>query len=301
MSMMAHRLGMSRLAPVQAVSHGHPITSGFPRSIMDYYISWAGAELPLDQAQLHYTEELKLIPSDSLHQYYEERTKGGRSLMDNQSYSDLVNMGRSAFSSVPPDGNWYLIMQKPFKLMPEFDEFLAGILKKDPKGRVIMHEESSPNNRLIFIHRLTNAGCDMNRVHFMPVLPHYQLMALYILSDVILDSFPAGGCTTTREVLEAGKVLVSLPSTLLGSRWTLGYLNIIGDDVLLKNLIAENMDHYTSLATDLGKNITKRSEMEQRIRANIHKLYRSYRSVEEWTKILLEISPVKVNQRSDEF
>ena len=200
MSMMAHRLGMSRLAPVQAVSHGHPITSGFPRSVMDYYISWAAAELPLEEAQSFYTEELKLIPSDSLHQYYDERTKDGRSLMDQKDYSHLVNKGRSSFPTVPPDGTWYLIMQKPFKLMPEFDDFVAGVLQKDPTGRVIMHEESSEDNRMIFIERLTKAGCDMERVHFMPVLPHHKLMALYVLSDIILDSFPAGGCTTTREV-----------------------------------------------------------------------------------------------------
>jgi protein O-GlcNAc transferase len=291
--MMAHRLGMSRLAPVQAVSHGHPITSGFPRSIMDYYISWAAAELPFEEAQSFYTEELKLIPSDSLHQYYEERTKDGRSLMDNQDYSLLVKKGRSSFSTVPPDGNWYLIMQKPFKLMPEFDDFVAGVLRKDPNGRVIMHEEASLDNRLIFIERLYRAGCDMERVHFMPVLPHHELMALYILSDVILDSYPAGGCTTTREVFEAGKVLVTLPSTLLGSRWTLAYLNILGDERLKELFIAKNMDEYTSLAANLGKNSTLRSEAERRIQKNMHKLYRSHRAVEEWTKILLEISPVQ--------
>jgi len=298
---MAHRLGMSRLAPVQAVSHGHPITSGFPRSIMDYYISWAAAELPIDQAQQHYTEELKLIPSDSLHQYYEERTRNGRSLMDNQDFTHLVNKGRSSFPTVPSDGTWYLVMQKPYKLMPEFDAFVAGVLEKDPNGRVIMHEESSEDNRLIFIERLSQAGCDMERVHFMPVLPHHKLMALYILSDVILDSYPAGGCTTTREVLEAGKVLVTLPSTLLGSRWTLAYLNILGDERLKELFIAKDLDEYTTLATNLGTNVTLRTEAERRIQKSIHKLYRSDRAVEEWTKILLEISPVKDPSYVDEL
>ena len=58
--------------------------------------------------------------------------------------------------------------------------------------------------------------------------PHHKLMALHTLSDVILDSYPAGGCTTTRESLEVGGLVVTLPARYLGSRWTLAYYSIIG-------------------------------------------------------------------------
>eukprot|EP00978_Attheya_sp_CCMP212_P034482 scaffold144649_cov44-Attheya_sp.AAC.1 len=73
MSGFARRLGMQRLAPVQLNSPGHPITSGHDRSIINYYVSWAASELPLEQAQTHYTEELKLVPADTFFQYYEKR------------------------------------------------------------------------------------------------------------------------------------------------------------------------------------------------------------------------------------
>ena len=46
MSSWAHRLAMSKLARVQAVSHGHPVTSGMPT--VDYYVSWQAAELPIE-------------------------------------------------------------------------------------------------------------------------------------------------------------------------------------------------------------------------------------------------------------
>ena len=64
MSTMGMRLAMSRLAPTQVTSHGHPVTSGM--STIDYYVSWAAAEL--ETAQEHYTEELVLLPGDSMHQ-----------------------------------------------------------------------------------------------------------------------------------------------------------------------------------------------------------------------------------------
>jgi predicted O-linked N-acetylglucosamine transferase (SPINDLY family) len=44
MSSVATRLAMSRIAPVQATSHGHPITSGIDPAVMHYYISWAAAD-----------------------------------------------------------------------------------------------------------------------------------------------------------------------------------------------------------------------------------------------------------------
>lgn len=86
MATFARRMGMMRLAPVQLNTHGHPVTSGHPSSVIQYFVSWAEAELPLEQAQTHYTEELRLIPYGKLHQYYEPRTlPGEKSRMDGQS------------------------------------------------------------------------------------------------------------------------------------------------------------------------------------------------------------------------
>ena len=32
--------------------------------VVQYYVSWGAAEMILEESQAHYTEELKLIPSD---------------------------------------------------------------------------------------------------------------------------------------------------------------------------------------------------------------------------------------------
>ena len=54
-------------------------------------------------------------------------------------------------------------------------------------------------------------------------------MALYSLADVVLDSYHAGGCTTTREALEVGALVVTLPAKYLGSRWSAAYYTIMGE------------------------------------------------------------------------
>ena len=185
MSTFARRMGMMRLAPVQLNTHGHPVTSGHPSSVINHFVSWAEAELPLEQAQTHYAEQLQLIPYGKLHQYYQPRTLPGQvSRMDGQPYGHLT---RSDFG-LPADVTLYLCMQKPFKLHPEFDPLVCGVLQKDQKGYAILHKEQVEANHQVFLQRLERAGCDMSRVRFVDPQPHHRLLALYRMSTVVLDS-----------------------------------------------------------------------------------------------------------------
>ena len=114
--------------------------------------------------------------------------------------------------------------------------------------------------------RLAKAGCDMSRVKFLDQQPHHRLLALYKEATVILDSYPAGGDTTTREVIEMGKALVTWPARLLGGRWTVGYLNSIGlKEATKKALIANNAEEYINLAVTLANdnNLRKYVDVEE--------------------------------------
>jgi predicted O-linked N-acetylglucosamine transferase (SPINDLY family) len=296
MSTHATRLASAKLAPVQATSHGHPITSGIPSTIIDYYISWGAAELEYDIAKTHYTEELKFLPTESLHQFYTPRSDDNLSLIDRQNYRELINNGReSTFSTIPDGDHWYTCMQQPFKLFPEFDSLLCQVLAKDPLGRLILHTARSKESQEVFSGRLEREGCDMSRISFLDALPHHRLLALYALSDVILDSYPAGGCTTTREVLELGKALVTLPDRLLGSRWTYAYYKMMGDEELNRLLIAQSPAEYVELSVQIGTSKQKRAEVEWRVKQSVHRIHERWESVTAWEKLFLEIAPVTVD------
>ena len=185
--------------------------------------------------------------------------------------------------------------------LPEFDQLVCGVLQKDPGGHAVLHRENSELNHAKFEDRLTRAGCDLNRVHFLPAQPHHRLLALYKEATVVLDSYPAGGCTTTREVLELGKAVVTLPARLLGGRWTLAYYNIIDLDMDAKEaLIASSEEEYVDLAVALGADSAKRQRVEASILEAVPRLFGRYEAVEEWQKILLEVSPVKICPASAE-
>jgi len=299
---------MERLAPVQLNTHGHPVTSGHPREIVQHFVSWAEAELPLEQSQTHYTEELQLIPKGKIHQYYTPRLTTRESdgvrisrvtqmPVDSITRKDYPELSKELQESSPendPDIHVYVCMQKPFKVFPEFDELLCGILQKDPLGQAILHKETQTGHTDKFVTRLKMAGCDMDRVHFVSPQPSHLLLALYKTATVILDSYPAGGCTTSREALELGKAIVTWPARLLGGRWTLGLYNIIGlgEDAKSK-VIANSKDEYINKAVELANNHELRKDVEGQILEALPNLWRRPDAVEEWEKILLRVSPVK--------
>lgn len=279
MSSVIQRTMMSKLAKIQAVSHGHPVTSGISSKIMDYFISWGAAEL--DTAQEHYTENLVLLRKNYMHQYYEPRTINGISIISNESYLDYT---RDDFP-IPTDKNWYTCMQKPFKLHPEFDFMLSEILKRDLNACIILHSSDLEENIDIQKKRYINSGCDMNRIYFLPAQAHHKLMALYGLSDVILDSYHAGGCTTSREALEIGAPIVTLPAKYLGGRWTLAYYNIIG----VNDLIANSKEEYINLAVKVGSNYEYKIIMKEKILNNVHKLFKSQDAIDSWVIVFDKI------------
>jgi len=288
MSRIARRMAMSRIAPVQLNTHGHPITSGIPNSTVQFFVSWAEAELPVDQAQAHYSEKLLLIPHGKMHQYYQRR-------IINESVSRLSGVSVEGYTlesfGLPRshDGAIYLNMQKPFKIHPEFDELLCGILNKDSTGIAVLHKANTMDAHQIFLDRLESAKCPMSRLYFVEQQPHHSLIALYKLCTIVLDSYPAGGCTTSREVLEVGKAIVSLPARLLGGRWTLAYYNMMElDDEIKQKLVASSFEEYIDYAVQLGTNSTLLRNVEEEIDLKFPNLLGRKDAVEEWQNILLQ-------------
>ncbi len=268
MSSMAHRLAMSRLAPIQVTSHGHPVSSGI--DTIDYYISWKAAEI--DTADEHYTEKLVLLPSDTMHQYHNPVFVNGKSTVTNE----MVPLEKrdKLFPNINGKSRWYVCMQKPFKLHACFGNMLQKILDEDQECIIILHAGAERWN------------LDKKRVVFLNPLPHHELLALYREADVVLDSYYAGGCTTSREAFEMNSVVVTLPAKYLGGRWTLAFYDILG----VTDAVAIDKEDYVRLAVTIGRDDTLRNSIKSKIAKNIHKMWRSEQAVHNWSNALLNIA-----------
>merc|ERR1711871_548786 len=215
--------------------------------------------------------ELVLLPSEDMHQYHDPVLMNGMSTV---THHKVPNGSREALFPSITGKRWYVCMQKPFKLHARFGDMLRKVLDADPEGIVILH-----------------AGADRDwdlgdRVVYLAPLPHHELLALYREADVVLDSYYAGGCTTTREAFEMGAVVVTLPAKYLGGRWTLAFYDILG----VTDAVAVDKDDYVRLVVTIGRDDTLRKSIKSKIAKNIHKMWRCEKAVENWSNALLNIA-----------
>jgi len=134
---------------------------------------------------------------------------------------------------------------------------------------------------------VTEGGLDLKRVVFVPRLKHQELMAMYNLSDVVLDSVFFGGDTTTREAFEVGAPIVTYPGRTIGQRWTQAYYQVIG----ITDLIAKDPNDYVKIAVEVANmNQTSKKELRDRIMTSAQeKLYR-VDTHEKWAEAIIEMA-----------
>ncbi len=239
-------LAFARLAPVQCVTWGHPVTTGIPD--IDYFITSKLLETPA--VQEHYSEEAVLLQSLPTF-YYRPETPDKR-------YS------RGDFG-LPEDANIYLCPQSLYKIHPDFDAAIMDILRRDPKGLVVFIAGKHQYwTRLLRERWRHSAEMLIQRTIFLPHMDEKKFIGLMQLGDVIIDPFHFSGGKTTSEALGLGQPVVTMPGEFMRSRVTLACYRQMG----MMDLVAENVQEYVSLALRLATDPVWRAEMV----AKIHKL-----------------------------
>jgi len=237
-------LAFSRLAPVQCVTWGHPVTSGLPS--LGYFLSNPHMDPP--GAEQHYSERLVRLPHfTSRYLRPNLPALGGR---------DSLGLGDAA--------HLYVCPQSLFKLHPLFDAVLAGILRRDPDGEIVLLEGRYKEWRQALERRFAAVMPDVaGRVRFLPRLPIGSFFSLLAASDVLLDPTPFCGGNTTLEALAVGTPVVTFPGAFLRGRLSYAIYRQMG----ISTCIAADLQDYVTIATRLGMNPAERksasAEIEQ--------------------------------------
>jgi len=227
MSCVTLALAHARLAPRQAVTWGHPLTTGIPS--VDDFIS--GDVYETADAHNHYTE--RLVTLKGLNTYYE------RPRLDRV-------YPRSEFQ-LPEGANLYGCPQTLFKFHPDFDEVLHGILDADPAGRLVLVEGRNKSWKERLLARW-GRRLPQDRVHWIGTLPRPSFLGLCSVCDVMLDPLHFGGGNTSLEAIALGVPVVTLPSSYLRARLTAGFYQYIG----MPELCLSDAKSYLALAVKLA-------------------------------------------------
>ena len=250
------KLAALKLAPIQCVTLGHPITSGL--STIDYYISRNLMEP--ENAVEHYTEKLVLLPNIGIHI---EAPK-----LPHQP-KERSELGLENNSIV------YLCCQSLFKYLPQFDYIYPVIAQQVNLAKFVFIE--FPISQFInqqFKQRLEKifAEYNLNYQDYCVILPSLDepgFMSLNLVANIFLDSFTWSGDNTARLAVACDLPVVSYPGEFMRGRHCYGILNMID----VKDTIANSESEYIDIAVKLGNNYQWRQEITNKIRANKHKLF----------------------------
>jgi CRISPR-associated protein Csy1 len=223
-------LALWRLAPVQAVTWGHPETSGI--DTVDYFFSADAVEI--ESAQRHYTETLvrsKAFFMPAFDRPVLDRALGRREL------------------GLPENRALYACLQAPYKFHPDFDAVLAGILDGDPTGEILLLDLRRSWTDQLRARLARSLGSRLERVRFLPRMRQERYLATVAAADVSLDPLHFVGGNSSIEAMALGVPIVTLPATHLRGRLTFGLYAEMG----FFDCIASSAGQYVDIAVRLGR------------------------------------------------
>jgi predicted O-linked N-acetylglucosamine transferase (SPINDLY family) len=241
----AFRLACLRLAPLQCVGPGHPVTSGLPT--MDLFLSSDAME-PAD-ADEHYTEALIRLPGIGF------------------DYAPLPASASTVSEAVTrdiPAGTWFFCGQSLFKYLPGYDRILARIAAIVPDARFIFVDAPAGGQLRSLMRLRMSESLDVAR-HCVMLgrLDRDDFVALSGACDVVLDGTDWSGCNSTLEGLPFGTPIVTLPGRTMRARHTAAILTEIGETTGL----AADEDAYVARAAELAADPALRDRIRAALKA----------------------------------
>ena len=243
-------LGHSRLAPIQCVSAGHPVTSGLPT--IDYFIS---SNINEDiNAQENYTEKLIKLPF--LTSIYPE-------------FHLHNNILKRSHLGLPEEGRIYYCAQTLFKINPAMDDVFKSILEKDQEAYIVFSYAETSYAKQLLTRLEKSLGNLSSRYRFIDRLKQDDFLMLLDMVDVILDSFPFAGGNTTLQSIAVDQPVVTLASSELRGKGTDSTFGLMG----IKEVIAKTKEEYVEIALKLAQDKPYRESIRQKIKENKHLIF----------------------------
>jgi predicted O-linked N-acetylglucosamine transferase (SPINDLY family) len=235
-------------APIQATWLGYD-ASGLPT--IDYFI--ADPYVLADDAQAYYQEKIWRLPSTYI------AVAGFE--------SDVPTLHRSALE-IPQDAVTFWSSQSGVKLNPDIIRLQMKILKNVPNSYFLLKGFGDPSVLNTFISKIADdEGVSLDRLRFLPRSENeYIHRANLQIADVVLDTYPYNGATTTLETLWAGIPLVTRVGQQFSARNSYAFMMNVG----VTEGIAWTDEEYVEWGTRLGQDETLRQQITWKLKQSRH-------------------------------
>lgn len=262
MSPVMGLMGALRLAPVECVTWGYPVTSGL--ETIDYYLS--GSLMEPDQAEGHYSEQLVCLPGIGI--CYRKPLIPRALLLETRRDFGLRD-----------DAVLYLSCQSMPKYLPEHDGVFAEIAGRVPNAQFAF---LAPNELVAgdFHKRLDRAFSAVGlsaakHCVMLPQMRQWEYWNLNLVCNVFLDTMTWSGCNTAMEAIACDLPVVTMPGEFMRGRHSCAILSQLG----VTGTIAHDRASYVDLAVRLGVDVEWRKSIVSRMRERFPDLYGDRRPV----------------------
>ena len=269
-------LAFARLAPVQCVTFGHPVTTGIAN--VDYFLS--GRELETPDSRAHYTETL--IPLAAVPTYFRLPAVSATPPM-------------RAELSLPQDARLYFCAQNLIKFHPDFDPVLGEILRRDRFGLlVLINSARAPQLGTLLLERFRRTIPDVtDRIAFLPFLKLDRLLGFLQYVDAVLDTPVFSGGTTSLEMFAVDAPVVTWPGAFARSRIT----HALYRQIQIAGLAARDGSDYVEIALRLANDAAWRTALRSELHAKKGALYENGAVVKELDRFLAAAVSAAANGR----
>ncbi|MBD2384164.1 O-linked N-acetylglucosamine transferase, SPINDLY family protein [Cylindrospermum sp. FACHB-282] len=231
-------------APIQATWLGWD-ASGIPA--IDYFI--ADPYVLPDSAQGYYTEKILRLPQTYI------AVDGFEVGIPTLRRQDL---------DIPSDAVIYLSSQRSYKRHPETTKWQMRIIKEVPNSYFLIKGDADEEAIKQFFYKIAEEeGVDSSRLRFLPQDPSEAVhRANLAIADVVLDTYPYNGATTTLETLWMDIPLVTRVGEQFVSRNSYTMMMNVG----VTEGLAWTDGEYIEWGIRLGKDAALRQQIAWKLR-----------------------------------
>jgi predicted O-linked N-acetylglucosamine transferase (SPINDLY family) len=159
------------------------------------------------------------------------------------------------------------VFSNPAKLSEPILRLWASVLARLPRARLIVAGAMMANVPEAFRRRFAACGLTPDRVTLLPAKRFNDYLAMHGEVDIVLDTQPYSGGTTTCHSLWMGVPVVTLAGETATSRGSASLLHAVG----LKTLIAETPARYVEIAALLASDAKRLAQLRSGMRARMKK------------------------------
>jgi predicted O-linked N-acetylglucosamine transferase (SPINDLY family) len=244
-SSITYEVMARRAAPVQVTWLGWD-ASGCPE--IDYYI--ADPQVVPADAQSYYSEKIWRLPQTYL-------------AVDGFEVG-TATVSRSSLN-IPPDAVIYFSAQKGYKLNATNILAQMQIVQQVPNSYLLVKTRMDEDTALRLYQSLAaEAGLEWSRIRFLGEDPSEMTHRANLqIADVVLDTFPYNGATTTLETLWLGIPMVTTKGEQFAARNSYAFMTCAG----ITEGIGESIAEYIEWGIKLGKDQNLRQQVATKLLA----------------------------------